>query len=63
MNNTAVQAFKSMRSVPISVLRRVDAYTQAIYSLHQALETVIYHGKTADDEKGVEMAERDTMEV
>ncbi|KAJ8119944.1 hypothetical protein ONZ43_g3220 [Nemania bipapillata] len=62
MNNTAIPMFTATRSFPLSAIRRVDSFVEAFCSLHNALETVTYHGGECQDEKGVEASKRDTLQ-
>ncbi|KAI0108866.1 hypothetical protein GGR51DRAFT_513390 [Nemania sp. FL0031] len=63
MNNTAIGMFTATRSFPLSAIRKVDSFVEAFCSLHNALETVTYHGKTCQDAEGVKASERDTMQL
>ncbi|KAI1318219.1 hypothetical protein F5Y16DRAFT_392159 [Xylariaceae sp. FL0255] len=60
MNNTAGPMFKACRTLPLTAVAKVDEFTRTFISLHQVLESVCFHGKTAAD--GMEDAVRDTVE-
>ncbi|KAI1298206.1 hypothetical protein F5Y03DRAFT_386710 [Xylaria venustula] len=53
MSNTAIPMFTSMRSFPFSTVRKIEPFIDGFCSLHNTLETVVYHNKTAEKAKAL----------
>lgn len=61
MNNSARGVFEACHAFPMNLIRFIDPWISAFCSLHDALETVIFHGKSMD--LGAEDAKRDTIDM
>ncbi|KAI0160780.1 hypothetical protein GGR57DRAFT_456287 [Xylariaceae sp. FL1272] len=63
MQNTAGPMMKATRTFPLTAVAKIDTYTKAFCSLHVALESVCFNGKTIESKTGAECAKRDTIEI
>ncbi|KAH9903766.1 hypothetical protein F4778DRAFT_790850 [Xylariomycetidae sp. FL2044] len=61
MQATAGPMFRTMRSFPLTFVRLIDSYVDALCKLHWALDDVTFYQRRI--EGGMELAKEDTLEI